>query len=332
MTAISLIQKTQEKFMINDRSKVLSHTHSGSEKPSCSEIKEQMENIKTRLSQQFNSEPEKLAALLKMLDELSEFELGRFLIKNKGALSGYWTWYCILGFNSSQITSPLERFFLEKAPAILATRERFSIFQNLLIKNIRANSVVCSIPCGMMADLLTLKLPDTIKELRFVGIDLDETVFQLAKDLAKELGCTVPCKFFQQNAWDLEFKNEFDLITTNGLNIYEKDDSRVVALYRGLYQALKAGGKLICSALTPPPQLTEQCEWDFSKIDKANLEVSATLFRIVLEATWSNFRTSEKTCAQLAEAGFEKIEIFWDSRKMFPTFSAQKPNLLQSSM
>lgn len=309
-----------------------SHTHSGSEKPSKSEISEQMETIKARLSQEFNSEPEKLATLLKMLSDLSEFELGRFLIKNKGALSGYWTWYCILGFNASQIKSPLERFLLEKAPAILATRERFSIFQTLLLKNIHTNSVVCSLPCGMMADLLGLKLPGSVGELRFVGIDLDATVFQLAQGLAKELGCTVPCTFFQKNAWELEFKNEFDLITTNGLNIYEKDDSRVVALYRGLYQALKAGGKLICSALTPPPQATEQCEWDFSRIDKSNLEVSATLFRAVLQATWSNFRTSEKTCVQLAEAGFEKIEIYWDSRKMFPTFCAQKPTDMRSRL
>src|SRR5690606_33975587 len=110
------------------------------------------------------------------------------------------------------------------------------IFQTLLLKNIRANSVVCSIPCGMMADLLTLNLPGTVEELRFVGIDLDATVFQLAQDLAKKLGCRVPCSFFQKNAWELEFKNEFDLITTNGLNIYEEDDSRVVALYRGLHQ------------------------------------------------------------------------------------------------
>lgn len=318
--------------MITDHSKALSHTHSGSEKPSKLDISEQIETIKARLSIQFNSEPEVLVNLLKMLNELSEFELGRFLIKNKGGLSGYWTWYCILGFNISQVKSPMERFLLEKAPAILATRERFSIFQNLLLKNIHANSVVCSIPCGMMADLLSLKLPGHIGTLRFVGIDLDATVFQLARDLAKELGCTVPCTFFKKNAWELEFKDEFDVITTNGLNIYEKEDSRVVSLYRGLYRALKAGGKLICSALTPPPQITQQCEWNFSKIDKSNLDVSANLFRTLLEATWANFRTSEKTCEQLAEAGFENIEIFWDSRRMFPTFCAKKPDLMRSRL
>lgn len=318
--------------MIAGRNNTLSHTHSGVEKPSQTDISEKIEDIKARLSKQFNSEPEKLNALLKILNELNEFELGRFLIKNNGALSGYWTWYCILGFNVSQIQSPLERFLLEKAPAILATRERFTIFQNLLQKHIKTNSVVCSVPCGMMADLLSLKLPGEVHEIRFVGIDLDATVFKLSQDLAKELGCKVPCTFFQRNAWEMEFKNEFDIITTNGLNIYEKNDSRVVALYRGLHQALKAGGKLICSALTPSPQMTDQCEWDFSHIDKNNLEVSASVFRWVLEATWSNFRSSEKTLMQLTEAGFKNIEIFWDSQKMFPTFYAEKADLVRPRM
>ncbi|MDR3491732.1 MAG: hypothetical protein P4M12_06775, partial [Gammaproteobacteria bacterium] len=156
------------------RSPALSHTHSSSDKLSKAEITHEMEKIHERLSKHFESEPEKRDAFLKTLEELSEFELGRFLIKNKGALSGYWTWYIILGFNNHQVTSTLEKFILEKAPIILATRERFGIFQPLLTKHMTSNSVVCSIPCGMMADLLTLQLPENIKEIRFVGIDLDE--------------------------------------------------------------------------------------------------------------------------------------------------------------
>lgn len=301
-----------------------SHTHTGSEKPSMFEINSQLETIKQRLSQEFNSEPEKYSSLSKILDELCEFELGRFLIKNKGALSGYWTWYCILGFTDTEIHSPLERFLLEKTPVILATRERFTIFQTLLLKYIQSHFSVCSIPCGMMADLLTLKLPKNLTDLQFVGIDLDAHVFQLAKGLAKNLNCTVPCVFFQKDAWQLDFKNEFDLITTNGLNIYEKDDSRVVALYRELFCALKPGGTLICSALTPPPLNGQTSEWDFSNINKTDLQISVTLFKTILDATWANHRPSEKTIAQLSEAGFDKIEIVWDSRKMFPTFCAHK--------
>jgi SAM-dependent methyltransferase len=179
----------------------------------------------------------------------------------------------------------------------------------------------------MMADLLTLNIPGKINEVRFVGIDLDATVFDLAKALAKQLKVRASCEFFQQDAWDLNVKEKFDLITTNGLNIYEKDDSRVVALYRGMWNALKNQGRLICSALTPPPILTAECEWDMHKINKNDLETSMAIFKIILGATWSNFRSSAKTCEQLREAGFDNIEIYWDQQKMFPTFLAQKQKL-----
>jgi len=298
-------------------------THTGSDKLAREEISQEFDRIKVRLTKEFINDSDKLTTLLQMLEELSSFELGRFLIKNK-SLSGYWTWYVILGFKNHNITSPLEKFLLEQAPAILATQQRFSIFQSLLMKHIQSNSVVCSLPCGMMADLLTLNLPETISEVRFVGIDLDSTVFDLAKALAKQLSVRTHCEFFKKDAWNLNTENEFDVITSNGLNIYESDDSKVVALYKGMYRALKNNGHLICSALTPPPTFTMNSEWNMDEINKINLATSVTLMKTILEATWSNFRSSEKTCEQLREAGFEHIEIHWDTQKMFPTFSAQK--------
>jgi cyclopropane fatty-acyl-phospholipid synthase-like methyltransferase len=312
--------------MASNRDDGLSLTHTSSDKLTKHEVANEIEFIKSRLSRQFSSDNEKRDELLKILDVLSEFELGRFLIKNKGALSGYWTWYIILGFHQHIVASPLERFILEKVPTILATQERFQIFQMLLAKHIQSNSTVCSIPCGTMADLLTLKLGDAVTEVRFVGIDLDTAAFELAKDLAKQMKSRSHCEFFKKDAWNLEIKNEFDVITTNGLNIYEKEDSRVVALYRGLFDALKSNGKLICSALTYPPIPDVESEWELSKIDSHDLQTASTLFKIILEATWANFRTSQKTCSQLQEAGFEDVEIHWDSRKIFPTFSARKPS------
>lgn len=298
-------------------------THTGSDKLTKEDIARELEQIKERLTAEFESDSEKLTSLLQTLEEFSQFELGRFLIKNK-SLSGYWTWYIILGFRNNTITSPVEKFFLEKAPVILATQQRFAIFQSLLMKHIKSNSVVCSLPCGMMADLLTLNLPEGVKQVRFVGIDLDSTVFDLAKALAKQLNVRNSCEFFTKDAWDLNIENEFDVITSNGLNIYEKDDSKVVALYKGMYRALKTNGHLICSALTPPPTMAQHCEWDMEQINKEDLATAATLMKTILQATWSNFRSSEKTCDQLREAGFGNIEIVWDKQKMFPTFSAQK--------
>ena len=65
-----------------------------------------------------------------------------------------------------------------------------------------------------------------------------------------------------------------------------------------------------------------------SKIDKDHLALQKDIFLTILQATWSNFRTSEQTIDQLIEAGFkeEDIEIHWDDAKMFYTFSATKPS------
>src|SRR5436190_10605686 len=136
--------------MSQTRTASASLTHLGSDKLSKADISHEFQSIKERLENEFKDSPDKKAVLLKTFDALSEFELGRFLIKNK-SLSGYWTWYVILGFNNHSITSPVEKYLIERAPAILATRQRFAIFQSLLAQYIQSHSVVCSLPCGMMA-------------------------------------------------------------------------------------------------------------------------------------------------------------------------------------
>jgi SAM-dependent methyltransferase len=300
----------------------VSLTHNSPDKLSKADIAPDMASMRDRLESEYRNLPEELAQLQDILNQLAEFELGRFLIKNK-SLSGYWTWYIIQGFKNYNISSPLEKFILEKAPTVIATQQRFAIFQTLLKSYIQSGDKVCSIPCGMMADLLTLDLTDQIENIHFVGIDLDASVFDEARRLVKKLQAGASYEFIQKDAWDLSTENEFNIITTNGLNIYEPDDSRVVELYRSLYHALKANGRLICSALTLPPTMKES-EWDMEKINKNDLSFAVTLFKSILGATWSNFRSSAKTCEQLASAGFKNIEIHWDSQKMFPTFSAQK--------
>lgn len=120
-------------FMAIARPAEFSLTHTGSDILAQEDISREFDEIKARLSLQFKSDAQKLSSLLKTLEELSKFELGRFLIKNK-SLSGYWTWYIILGFKNNTITSPVERFFVEQAPAVLATQQRFAIFQSLFIE------------------------------------------------------------------------------------------------------------------------------------------------------------------------------------------------------
>lgn len=294
-------------------------THTGSDHLSREDISVEFDEIKKRLNQEFDSDKEKLVYLLKLLDDLADFELGRFMIKHK-SLSGYWTYYVIMGFKNHQITSTLEEFLVTQSPAFLSTQKRFTIFQTLLSDSIQSNSVVCSVPCGMMADLLTLKLPKEVEEVRFVGIDLDGAVFDLAKALAQQFNVRNHFEFFKRDAWKIgeEFKEKFNVITSNGLNIYESDNSKVVALYQGMYNALQDNGYLICSALTPPST------WFMEQIDQKHLATAVAIMNTILKATWSNFRTWELTWEQLHMAGFENVEVHWDPAHIFPTFRAQK--------
>src|SRR5580700_6394450 len=128
--------------MSETRAVSTSLTHLGPDKLSKADISHEFRLIKERLENEFKDNLAKKTELLQTLDALSEFELGRFLIKNK-SLSGYWTWYVIFGFNNHSIISPVEKYLIERAPAILATRQRFAIFQSLLTQYIASNSVVC---------------------------------------------------------------------------------------------------------------------------------------------------------------------------------------------
>ena len=68
---------------------------------------------------------------LELLHQLNEFELGRFLLSHRG-LNGYWTAYIILHAKLQKELHPLEDWLIHCAPGILATQERFEIFQEKL--------------------------------------------------------------------------------------------------------------------------------------------------------------------------------------------------------
>lgn len=295
-------------------------THNTSDKVTIEEIFSECQNISQRIFQDGSIDEPTKELLQTYVRELTEFDLGRFLIKNQGALSGYWTYYIIMGFTESPSLHPLEQTIITTAPTVLATRQRFHIFQSLLQKNIKSNSVTCSIPCGVMADLLTLDLPKEVENVRFIGIDLDQASLDLAQDMAKTKGKSQSCQFFKENAWDLAANHpaEFDLITTNGLNIYEADDNKVTDLYKAFCAALKPGGTLIGSALSLPQ------EWDKSKLPIDALNLQRAIFIQILQASWSHFRSAEQTIQQLKTAGFESVELYWDDAHIFYSFEAMR--------
>ncbi|MEI7494330.1 MAG: class I SAM-dependent methyltransferase [Alphaproteobacteria bacterium] len=245
-----------------------------------------------------------------MLDQLLDHPIGKEVFMCKG-LNGKNTQFLIDG--ALDETNTIIRWLCDKAPAVLATRERFGIFQLELQKRLDNNVHSASIPCGTMNDLLRLNIAGK-SDICFTGIDLDPESLILAAQKAEEKGYQEICNFSKTDAWSLaSFVNMFNLVASNGLNIYVKEDARVVELYKEFFKILKCGGTLVTSFLTPPTLVSE---------DAIKQRI---LFGTIIGVGWQNFRTEDLTRAQLTEAGFIDIEVIYDSQRMFPTVTAKKP-------
>ena len=262
---------------------------------------------------------------LEILNLLDSFELGRFLIE-RGGLNGYWTHqiirYAELPIKPSM--NAIEEFLFDRAPSCLATRQRFQIFKKELQKRVSEDIVLASIPCGMMTDLIELDF-SKISNFKLVGIDTDTHAIELGQKLTEKSAISKNCEFLQRDAWNLNISDCFDVLTSNGLSIYEPCDERVIYLYREFFKALKPGGSLIASFLTPPPIPGQLSEWNLAKINKADALMQKIIFNDILGCKWQNFRASEKVKNQLETAGFTSIEFLHDEASIFPTVIAQKP-------
>ena len=256
---------------------------------------------------------------LKILEELQSFELGQFLLANKG-LDGFWTAYVILHGPAKKNLDSLEHWILHEAPAFKATQERFRIFQRELQQILFDGIHMASVPCGLMDDLLTLDFSE-VNHFKAIGMDLDPLSLELAKKNARFNNIS-NVEFIQKDAWDLNIYDKFDVLTSNGLNIYESDDNKVTNLYQQFYQALKPDGILITSFVTPPPGFTEQSTW--KNIELENLLKQQAIFTDIIQANWQAFRTESTSRQQLTDAGFSVEKIIYDTQGIFPTVVARK--------
>lgn len=269
-----------------------------------------------------------LAALRRDLAVWQECELGRWMLCN-GGWDAYWTQYCIGYDATSASDNEVEHFFLTRAPAIRATRERSAIFTGVLAELVTPGSVALSAPCGLMDDLLQLPVGDRAAAL--LGVDLDPAAVAGATENARQRSLLAQCLFAQGDAWDLLSADVVvgdaaryrellsagvDVMTSNGLNIYVPDDTRVADLYRSWRGCLRTGGHLVVSALTPPE------EWDLSDVPPKDLERARGLM-LINGVMWANYRSRATTVEQLAGAGFEVESVLPDSRGVFPTFVAR---------
>lgn len=259
---------------------------------------------------------------IKLLTELSEFELGRFLLTQRG-LNGYWTAYVILHGPRLLGLSSLESWILEHAPGIKGTRERFFIFQQQVQKRLSNNMALASIPCGLMDDLLTLDYSDR-HDITLTGIDLDSSSLALAEKNARNHRIDFT-NFIQKDAWKLEAKDSFDVIVSNGLNIYEPDPQRLIELYTQFYSALKEEGTLITSFVTPPPAISSRSPW--RQVNEADALKQRIIFGELIKVNWQSYQLEGDVVHQLEQVGFSVQEVIYDSQGVFPTIVAKKRNL-----
>lgn len=257
---------------------------------------------------------------LKMLQKLIEFDLGKFLLNNKG-LNGFWTAYVILNGIKKSNLPPLESWILNRSPIVVATRERFYIFQEELKKLLKNGISIASTPCGLMDDLLTIDFSE-FSNIKLTGIDLDQESIKLAKQNAKHHTTKAKIEFLIRSAWSLDLVEKYDVIISNGLNIYEPDRTKLCKLYSQFAAAIKPGGYLITSFLTPSPVMSESSPWrDFSVED---VKKQKAIFADILEVAWQTYRTEAETVPMFEESGFKVQDIIYDRQAMFPTIILKK--------
>lgn len=260
-----------------------------------------------------------------IINDLASFPLGQFFLKRQGA-DGYWTDYIINypnSNNSREKLSAMEEFILYKSPLTIATRERFHIFQKHIQKLLKTHMELCSIPCGLMRDLLSLDY-SKISDYKITGIDLDENSLNLSYKLAQKYNLENYVKLIKKNALDLNFNEKFDVITSNGLNVYISEQDVLDKLYEAFYKSLKPGGSLIMGVLTRSPYDNKESDWLIHDLPHEDIVMEQVLFQDILETKWRNFKKIEEVQKDLQRIGFSHIEIDYDKHHIFPTFISTK--------
>lgn len=253
---------------------------------------------------------------LELLDKLASFSLGRFLLHNRG-LNGYWTSYIFRNNPDPALLIDLESWLLNHSLYVMA-RERFYTFQEEIRKRVQSNMTLASIPSGLMDDLLFLDY-SSYHSVHLVGIDADAESLKLARQNASERGfSSEQVTLMQKDAWDLQINAEFDLLTSNGLNMYESSESRLIALYQGFYNALKPDGALLISFLPPPPENIE------SFISVEHFRKERAIFGDIVQINYLNFCTEASMKNQLQAVGFTIESIQYNEKGMAPVVIAKK--------
>ncbi|MCX6989759.1 MAG: class I SAM-dependent methyltransferase [Chlamydiae bacterium] len=294
-------------------------------------IEEAVENLKDGFISRNDFSHITREEVVAILDDLASFPLGRHILLSGGS-NGMWTDYLISPqeyFTGKSLVdldlSVIERFFLFNSPTVLAQRELYIKLKKNAQKLIANGKIFASLPCGLMRDLLSLDYSG-IDDISLIGIDIDRDSLNRSEILSRELDIDrVNVKYIQEDAWNLQYKDSFDFISSIGLNMYERDEEKVVQFYRNLFDALKPGGTLFTGVLTWPPYLdSRKSNWEVNAIPKYDMYLETVLHRDILNIQWFNFRTLAEIKDDFRKAGFSNIRIEPDSRCIFPAIIAVK--------
>ena len=303
-------------------------SHSGSELET---IEQTAKKARERINSHKKASAETKQYLCSLLDQLLEFPFGRFMLQNRG-MDGFWSDYMIhhprvgrkTGKDESGRTlTRLEKVVLDKFPNIIATQERHEIFGKIIQDNMKNGASMASLPCGMMREFLERDFTG-IDQIEMIGIDIDQRMLDGGEKLAKEYGVADKVKFTREDAWELPFEDEFSLLASSGLSIYEPSDDKVVDLYRQFYKSLRPDGVLVTSFMNFPPLPGRADQWEVSGLDQEILQIQGDLFVKVIGANFTAYRSKDTVREQLEEAGFSNIQFFFDTYHLFPTVTAEK--------
>ncbi len=255
---------------------------------------------------------------LEVVDALMQFAMGRFWLIHRG-INGYWTRY-IAGSDSrygiatgindeGKPLSELERWMLGESPGAYIVRERQKAAQVVLQQKMHDNTVLASVPCGFMDDLLELDVSGH-RNVRLVGIDVDPESLRLAKQNAQDKGMTDHVELMEADAWNMNMTDRFDFLMSHGLSVYEPNQQRVVELYKEFRNALKPQGMFLTYFTTPPPTVDANSSWDQTCVTVASLQRHELIFKHVLQPKWwPTYSTEQKMTNLLRAAGFSRIEF-----------------------
>lgn len=313
------------------RNTVIEETHSGSMSghPTLPKdlVQSRMNAIRLRIEAQGDLPHVSVSEQISILEQLNESPLGQYICLF-GSLDAYWAQYVIMyayepDHPRYSDINPFEMWLLKHFPSATSTQERFKIFQELIKPEIKDHAVFASVPCGLMDDLLTLDYSD-YDGVTLIGIDIDSQAVSLAKENATLRGSKAETYFHCRDAWSVDEDGTYDLITSNGLNIYEYDDNKVTELYHRFYRSIKKDGCFVGSFLTPSPLDTIESPWKLHLIEPKHLRLQKILLQDILKVRWSATRTKDETLMQLRSVGFQDIEFHDDRLGMFPSFIARK--------